>query len=280
MKSREVVVTEIQQMAGRMRRTLLDMALAAGSSSSHFGGGLSIVEITATLFRAVMAHDPANPNWSGRDRFILSKGHGCLGYYTALADAGYLTADDLNTFEKTGGCLPGHPVMNRDKGIEFSNGSLGMGLSLGIGVALAAKKRSNSHRVFVIMGDGECNEGAVWEAAMAAAHFKLDNIIAIVDRNRLQQTGANADIMSVGDVASKWRSFGWDVVELDGHDVPALLDAFQSPREAGKPFVIVAHTIKGKGFSFAENNNDWHHAMMTKSQYDSAVLELLPTTSN
>ena len=250
------------------------MALAAGASSSHFGGGLSIIEITATLFGEVMNYDRDKPEWSERDRFILSKGHGCVGYYTALLEAGFITKEDLLTFEKTGSDLIGHPVMNRAKAIEFSNGSLGMGLSLGIGVALAAKRRKSDHKVYVVMGDGECNEGSVWEAAMAAPNFKLDNVVAILDRNKFQQTGSNMEIMSVGDLADKWRSFGWKVVEVDGHDVGELYDAFTNEGVSEQPLAIVAHTIKGKGFSFSENNNDWHHHVLSKTQYDAALEEL------
>jgi transketolase len=272
-EGRAETIARIERMAKRMRRNLLDMSLAAGASSSHFGGGLSIIEITATLYGAIMKYDCTNPTWSERDRFILSKGHGCLGYYVALAEAGFLTREDLLTFEKNESHLIGHPVMNRAKGIEFSNGSLGMGLSLGIGVALAGTRRRSSYRVFVLMGDGECNEGSVWEAAMAAAHFQLDNLVAILDRNNFQQTGVNERIMSVGDLAAKWSSFGWTTLEVDGHDVGQLHDVL-AERTAGKPTAVVARTIKGKGFSFSENNNDWHHKILTKSQHELAIAEL------
>ena len=268
------IVIDITKMAKRMRRKVLDMALAAGSDSSHFGGGLSIIEITATLYGKIMRIDRDNPQWIERDRFILSKGHGCLGYYTALAEVGYISEDDLLYFEKTGGFLYGHPVMNRDKGIDFSNGSLGMGLSLGNGVAIAGKKRNLDYNVYVLMGDGECNEGSVWEAAMAASHYKLNNLIGIVDKNNFQQTGSNAEIMSVGDLSSKWKSFGWNVIDVDGHDIGELYDAFTIEKPSNSPTVIIAKTVKGKGFSFAENNNAWHHAPLSKSQYEAALEEL------
>lgn len=251
------------------------MASAVGGSS-HIGGGLSLVDITATLYGAVMKLDPMNPEWKERDRFILSKGHGVLGYYPALAEVGYIPEADLLQFEKTDSYLLGHPVMNRKMGIEFSNGSLGMGLSLGIGVALAGKRRKQNYKVYVAMGDGECNEGSVWEAAMAAAHFKLDNLVAIIDRNKLQQTGTNQDIMNTGDMAAKWRSFGWDVGEVNGHHHGELYDAFTGPRAEGKPFALVAHTTKGKGLSFAENNNDWHHATLTQKHYQQGMSEINP----
>ncbi len=274
MSDRASIVAGIEAMAKRMRKTALDGALGAGGKSAHIGGALSIVDITATLFGAVMRLDPKNPEWPDRDRFILSKGHGVLGYYTALAEAGFIPMDELMKFEETGSYLLGHPVMNRPKGIEFSNGSLGMGLSLGIGVSISARRRNQDFRVFVVMGDGECNEGSVWEAAMAAAHFKLKNLVAIIDRNNLQQTGTNADIMSIGDVAAKFTSFGWRVIELNGHDAGALFDALNPRNTTDQPLAIVAHTVKGKGFSFTENNNDWHHAVLTRSQFDTAMQEL------
>ena len=267
-------IIEIQDIARRMRKKVLDMALTAGSNSSHFGGGLSIVDITATLYGAIMNLDPKNPKWENRDRFILSKGHGVLGYYTALSEIGYISEKDLKTFEKDGTYLFGHPVMNRSKGIEFSNGSLGMGLSLGIGVALAGKRKNIDYKVYVLMGDGECNEGSVWEAAMAGPHYKLDNLVAILDKNNLQQTGTNSEIMSVGDLVSKWKSFGWQVFEIDGHNVPEIYDIFLSVKDQNGPVAIVANTVKGKGFSFAENNNAWHHAPLSSSQYEAALEEL------
>ena len=274
MHDREKIILEIQDMAKRMRKKVLDMALTAGASSSHFGGGLSIVDITATLYGAIMKLDPKNPKWENRDRFILSKGHGVLGYYTALSEIGYISEKDLKTFEKDGTYLFGHPVMNRSKGIEFSNGSLGMGLSLGIGVALAGKRKNIDYKVYVLMGDGECNEGSVWEAAMAGPHYKLDNLVAILDKNNLQQTGTNSEIMSVGNLASKWKSFGWQVFEIDGHNVPEIYETFLSLKNQNGPVAIVANTVKGKGFSFAENNNAWHHAPLSSSQYEAALEEL------
>jgi len=274
MKNRDQIISDVDAMARRMRRNILDMALEAGAASSHFGGGLSLVEITATLYGEVMNYDPANPHWDDRDRFILSKGHGVLGYYTALSDLGLISRDELLTFEKSGSFLLGHPVINRDKGIEFSNGSLGMGLSLGIGVAIAARKRERPFKAYVVLGDGECNEGSVWEAAMSAAHFKLGNLVAILDRNRQQQTGSNEDIMPLGDAAQKFTSFGWHVREVDGHDVGELYDALTGDRPNDQPLAVVAHTVKGKGFSFSEDNNDWHHAVLTKSQYETAIEEL------
>jgi transketolase len=274
METREDIIQRIKQMSKRMRKNALAMALAAGANSSHFGSGLSIIEIIATLYGAIMKYDRNNPQWAQRDRFILSKGHGVLGYYSVLAEVGFVPAEDLLTFEKTGSYLVGHPVINREKGIEFSNGSLGMGLSLGIGVALSGKRRKSKYRVYVLIGDGECNEGSIWEAAMAASQFKLDNLVAIIDKNNFQLGGPNREIMSLGDLVAKWSSFGWDVVEVDGHNVGQLYDAFNRLNLPEKPFAIVANTIKGKGVSFAENNNAWHHAVLSKSQYETAMLEL------
>jgi transketolase len=272
--SREQILKKVSQVSHRMRKNLLDMAYGVGAGSSHIGGGLSIVDITATLYGAVLNLDPKNPEWKDRDRFILSKGHGVLGYYTALAEVGYLSHEELMTFEKPGSDLFGHPVKYRKKGIEFSNGSLGMGLSLGIGVAVSGKMNHHDYRVFVLLGDGETNEGSVWEAALAGPHFKLDNLVAIIDRNNLQQTGAGVDIMNTGDIAAKWESFGWQVKKVDGHNIGELYDVFSRKNTSGKPLAVIANTIKGKGLSFAENNNSFHHAVLTKANYELAMSEL------
>ena len=265
-------IINIKKLTKEIRKSILKMSLVAGASSSHFGGSLSTVELLVTLYNSVLKFDVSNPLWEDRDRFILSKGHACLGYYSILCEKGYFTKEDLNSFEQNGSFLLGHPVINKKKGIEFSNGSLGMGLSLGIGVALAAKKKNKSYKTFVLIGDGECNEGSVWEASMSAAHFKLNNLTAILDKNNLQQTGSNEEIMSTKELGDKWRSFNWDVKEIDGHDIAQILAAFNYVSE--KPKLILANTIKGKGFSFSENNNDWHHKIMTKKQYDDALKEL------
>ncbi|SVD85574.1 uncharacterized protein METZ01_LOCUS438428, partial [marine metagenome] len=260
--------------AGRMRRNALEMALVVGPGSTHFGGGMSMVEITATLYGQIMNLDPADPEWADRDRFILSKGHSVLGYYTALAEVGYISQEELLQYGQHGSFLHGHAIMNREKGIEFSNGSLGMGLALGIGVAVAGKKREKNYRVYVLLGDGECNEGSVWEAAMAAPNYKLNNLVAIIDRNNFQQTGSNQDIMSLGDAAAKWRAFSWETIEVDGHNVGEMYDVLSQERSDEKPLAIIAHTIKGKGFSFSENNNEWHHAALSKDHYETGLQEI------
>ena len=231
------------------------MSLAAGASSSHFGGSLSTVELLATLYNSVLKFDVSNPLWEDRDRFILSKGHACLAYYAALCEIGYIAKEELKTFEKNDSNLLGHPVINRKLGIDFSNGSLGMGLSLGIGVAISSKKKKKNFNVYVIVGDGECNEGSIWEGAMAAPNFKLDNLYVIIDKNNFQQTGSNKEIMSVESLKDKWSSFGWHTTELDGHNIQALCDFFKESSKINKPKAIIANTIKGKGFSFSENNN-------------------------
>ena len=265
-------IVKIKQLTKEVRKNILTLSLAAGASSSHFGGSLSTVELLATLFNSVLKFDVKDPLWEDRDRFILSKGHACLGYYSVLCEKGFFAKEDLNLFEKNGSFLLGHPVINKKKGIEFSNGSLGMGLSLGIGVAIAAKKNKKNYRVFVLIGDGECNEGSIWEASMSAAHFKLNNITAILDNNNLQQTGSNDEIMSTRNLANKWKSFNWDVQEINGHNISEILAALNYVSE--KPKLILAKTIKGKGFSFSENNNDWHHKIMTNKQYEEAIKEL------
>ncbi len=272
MKKSDII--KIEKFSKALRKNIIDMAFYAGASSAHLGGALSIVEIISTLFCHVMKYNN-DPKWEDRDRFILSKGHACLAYYAALCEIGYISKDELKTFEKDNSNLLGHPVINREIGIDFSNGSLGMGLSLGIGVALSIKKRKKNNRVFVILGDGECNEGSIWEAAMASAHFKLDNLFVFIDNNKFQQTGTNNQIMNTGDLKSKWKSFGWETINLDGHNVEELCNYFQTKDESTiMPKAIVANTVKGKGFSFSENNNDWHHSILTRKIYEKALGEL------
>jgi len=267
-------IANIKKFTLNVRKNILEMASCAGADSAHFGGALSIAEIISTLFAYQMKIDSKNPIWDERDRFILSKGHACLAYYAALCEIGYISKDELRTFEKNDSNLLGHPVINRKLGIDFSNGSLGMGLSLGIGVAISSKKKKKNFNVYVILGDGECNEGSVWEAAMAAPNFKLDNLYAIIDKNNFQQTGSNKEIMNVESLKDKWSSFGWHTAELDGHNIEEICSFFDQSKTIDKPKAIIANTIKGKGFSFSENNNNWHHSILTKSFYDKAIEEL------
>jgi transketolase len=268
------IINRINNFAHNSRKNILEMAFSAGANSSHLGGALSIVEIVSTLFASQMKINRNNPNDEGRDRFILSKGHACLAYYAALCEIGFLKKEELKTFEQNDSDLLGHPVLNKNIGIDFSTGSLGMGLSIGIGISIAGKKNNNNYKVFVILGDGECNEGSVWEAAMAAPNFNLDNLHVIVDNNGFQQTGSNKEIMNSGKLIKKWESFGWEVTELDGHNVSELFNYFEESKKTKKPKVLIAKTIKGKGFSFSENNNDWHHSVLTRSLYEKALNEI------
>ena len=267
-------IKNIKSFAFRVRKNILEMAVAAGAGSAHFGGALSITEIVSTLFAYQMKIDKKNPKWEERDRFILSKGHACLVYYAALCEVGYSSNNELKTFEKNDTNLLGHPVINRNLGIDFSNRSLGMGLSLGIGVAISSKKKKKNFNVYVIVGDGECNEGSIWEGAMAAPNFKLDNLYVIIDKNNFQQTGSNKEIMNVENLKDKWSSFGWHTTELDGHNIRDIYNFFKESHKITKPKAIIANTIKGKGFSFSENNNVWHHSILSKSIYERALKEL------
>ncbi len=274
MTSRIDDIKSIKNFSLEIKKNILEMAFSAGASSSHFGGALSITDIVSILFSYRMKIKKEDPNWEDRDRFILSKGHACLAYYAALCEIGHIPKSELKTFEKDESNLLGHPVLNKRLGIDFSNGSLGMGLSIGIGISISLKKKKKSNDVFVILGDGECNEGSVWEAAMAAPNFNLDNLYAIIDKNNFQQTGSNKEIMNTADLKEKWQSFGWDVKELDGHNIEELYEYFKEKNQVKKPKAVIANTIKGKGFSFSENNNDWHHAVLSKSIYEKALKEL------
>jgi len=273
-KSENFDIKQIVTVSKNIRKKILKMAMEAGSSSAHIGGALSIADIVATLFFKIMKVDKNNPLNDQRDRFILSKGHACLAYYASLSELNYISEDELKTFEKNDTNLPGHPVMNKNLGIEFSTGSLGMVLSLGIGVALSAIKKKKELNVYVLLGDGECNEGSVWEAAMAAPNFKLKNLHVIIDRNNFQQTGKNSEIMNLRNLADKWKSFGWHTQEVDGHDISALVKNFSKLDAINQPKAIIANTIKGKGFSKFENDNKWHHSVLTKSLYEEAIEEI------
>ena len=270
----KININKIVEFKKNLTKNILEMAFSAGANSSHFGGALSIADIISTLFSYKMKFEENNPKWEDRDRFILSKGHACLAYYAALCEIGFIKKDDLKTFEKNDSDLLGHPVRNVELGIEFSNGSLGMGLSLGIGVALSLKKKNKANNVFVIMGDGECNEGSVWEALMAAPNFKLGNLNLIIDKNNFQQTGDNKSIMDLGSLKNKVESFGWNTTEIDGHNINEIYNYFKNIDNNNKPNALIANTIKGKGFSFSENNNTWHHSILTKELYDKALSEI------
>ena len=256
-----------------MRMKILEISHRC-NLSTHLGGGLSMVDIMATLYGSVLKFNKDDPRWAERDRFILSKGHGVLGYFSALLAAGFISEDVFETFQTNESDLIAHPVMNLDLGIESSNGSLGHGLSMSIGIALAAKKRKQTYNTYVLLGDGECNEGSVWEAVMSAAQLGLDNLTAIVDYNRLQSDGDSRKIIDLDDLAAKFKCFGWNVCEVDGHDIEQLVQAFAQRFDRVAPKAIVAHTVKGKGVSFMENNNDWHHNRLTKASYELALAEI------
>ena len=244
------------------------------AGSGHPGGSLSLPIVTALFFK-VLRHDPANPRWAERDRFILSKGHAAPILYAALAERGYFPVEELATLRILGSCLQGHCDMTATRGVEMSSGSLGQGLSFGIGIALAGRLDARDYRVYVLMGDGECDEGQVWEAAMASAHFKLDNLVAIVDHNELQIDGWNRDVMNLEPLAEKWKAFGWHAIEVNGHELSQLMAAFDEAKQVkGKPTVIIAHTIKGKGVSFMENNVDFHGKAPTLAEMEKALEEL------
>ena len=266
---------KIENMALFMRRKILDISYQS-SHAAHRGGGLSMVEIMATLYSQILHFDKDNPHWVNRDRFILSKGHGVLGLFSALLAVGLISEKKYSTYLTNESDLIAHPIMNLDLGIESSNGSLGQGLAMGIGIAYAAKKNNDlDFKTYVLLGDGECNEGAVWEAVMLAPQLKLDNLIAIVDYNKLQSDMTpSSEIINFGNLALKFENFGWDVYDLDGHNVNQLLDAFEAPNKSERPKMVVANTTKGKGISFMENNNEWHHNILTKSKYDLALSEL------
>lgn len=272
MKHAVSAVEACERAAQEIRYDILRMGLKTGANGAHFGGGLSLVEIMAVLYLSVMRVDPARPRWPERDRFILSKGHGAMAYYAALKQAGFVTDEELMTFKSNHTFLYGHPSMNPDKGIEFSSGSLGLGLALGAGTAMGLRKRgNNTSRVFVLMGDGECDEGSVWESAASAAHFGLSNLVAIVDKNGLQYDGPTREILNMDGMAEKWESFGWHARVVDGHSVSELLDAFD--RLEGKPTVVIANTVKGKGVPFMEHNPAWHHSRLTQAQFDELTVE-------
>jgi transketolase len=241
-----------------LRRLIVDALV--GGERGHIGSSLSPIEILRVLYDDVLRHNPKQPNWPERDRCILSKGHGCLALYALLADKGYFPTDLLKTFCRKGSILGGHPEHGKVPGVEASTGALGHGLSIGVGMALAARMQKRDSRVFVVMGDGEINEGSVWEAAMSAGKHKLSNLVAIVDYNKIQSAGTTALIQDLEPLTDKWRAFGFATVDVDGHDVPKLRELFaRVPLEAEKPTAIVCHTVKGKGISFAEHDPEWHH---------------------
>ncbi len=266
-------VKEMEAIAKKLRRHIISMTGKAGSG--HPGGSLSAVEIVTALYFGLLRHNPKDPQWPDRDRFILSKGHAVPLLYAVLAECGYLPVEELSTLRELDSCLQGHCDRTVTPGVEMSAGTLGQGLSNAVGVALAGRLNLKDYRVYVLLGDGECDEGQVWEAAMAAAHFKLDNLTAVVDNNGQQIDGWNRDVMNLDPFNKKWQAFGWHVTEVDGHDLTQLIDAFnQAKLIKGQPTVIIAHTIKGKGVSFMENNPDFHGKAPNAAEVEKALKEL------
>ncbi|MGQ9488699.1 MAG: transketolase [Armatimonadota bacterium] len=269
-----ISVEQLERTARKLRRHIVKMLAIAGSG--HPGGSLSAIDIlTALFFGSVMRYDPQNPRWEDRDRFILSKGHGVPALYAVLAEAGFIPEEWLWQLRKIDTPMQGHPSVKDLPAVEASTGSLGQGLSIGLGMALAARLDGKSYRVYVMIGDGESQEGQVWEAAMAASHFRVGNLTAILDYNHFQLDGAIGEIMSIEPIAAKWEAFGWAVREIDGHNMREILAALQwakEPRE--QPSIIIAHTVKGKGVSFMEGNNEFHGKAPTPAELEQALAEL------
>jgi transketolase len=268
-----ISVEELKQMAVNIRCDIIEMICTA--KAGHPGGSLSAADVVTALYFRVMNLDPKNPDWPDRDRFILSKGHACPVWYAALAERGYFDKSHLGTLRQINSILQGHPDMHKTPGIDMTAGSLGHGLSAGLGMALSGKLRQKDYRVWVIIGDGESQEGSIWEAAMAAAKWKADNLTAILDRNHLQNDDCVDVEMPIEPVADKWRAFGWHVMEIDGHNMEEIVEALETAKTIkGKPTMIIAHTIKGKGVSFMENVVDWHGKAPCQEEAECALEEI------
>ena len=271
---KKLTLEELPSKAREIRRDIIRMLTEAGSG--HPGGSLSSADIVTALYFHLMDHDPANPKWPDRDRLILSKGHGAPVLYAALAHAGYFPKELLMTLRQLESPLQGHPDMRRLPGLEASTGSLGQGLSVGIGCALARRLDKKSYDTYVVMSDGETNEGQTWEAAMAAAHHRVDHLIALLDYNKFQLDDAVHKISGMEPMVGKWQNFNWHVQEIDGHNIPQIVAAVREAQEVKeKPCIIIAHTIKGKGVSFMENNNHFHGVAPTKEEAERALKELV-----
>lgn len=264
---------DLKKVSDKVRLDILQMLQAAGTG--HPGGALSMVEILTVLYFDQMRIRPEEPKWEGRDRFILSKGHGAPALYAVLAERGYFPVEELKTLRKFGSRLQGHPDMKSTPGLDMSSGSLGQGVSIANGMALAAKLKGEKHRIYVLIGDGEVQEGQIWEAAMSAAHYQLDNVTLIVDYNGLQINGANEAVMNIAPLSDKFSAFGWHVLQVDGHDFEAIAKAcLEAASCKGRPTVIIAKTVKGKGISYMENDPAWHGNVPNEDQFKQAFLEL------
>lgn len=265
-----MTIEEMHSLAKKIRIHVLNMVEYA--QSSHIGASYSIVEILIALYLKILKIDPKNPQRLDRDRFLLSKAHGSCALYALLAELGFFPLDYLKKYYIDDGILPGHLDRKSAPGIEYSMGSLGHGLSVGLGMAIANHQTKNPGRIFVLLGDGECNEGSVWEAIMLSSHLKLTNLTAIVDYNKIQSFGRTNEVINQEPIVDRWKAFGWDVFVVDGHNFEQLLKAYQSPQN--RPKVIIANTIKGKGVSFMEDSLDWHYKSPNKEQYEQALKEL------
>lgn len=263
---------EIKMMCKRMRLHAMDMALAAGNRGAHVSGSLSCIEIYAVLYGAILNYDIDNPLWNDRDRFIAGKEHARLAEYPARAEMGFYPVDVLNTYEQNDGLLVGHQL-KKELGVEYGSMSLGMEMSFAVGKAIIAKQTNQKYHVYCLLGDAECEEGPVWEAFIAAAHYKLDNLTVIIDRNRMSVDGNTEELMAQRDMQKKMEAFGFEAVTVDGHDIHQLLEALKHKPE-GKPYAVIAETTKGKGVSFIENNKSWHQAVLNEKQYQQAVEEI------
>jgi len=275
--TQSLTIPELEKTAARLRIDILDMIFEA--QSGHPGSSLSCIDLLVNLWFHQIRHDVNNPEWKERDRFVMSKGHGAPAYYATLMEAGYIPKSEINTLRKVNSNLQGHPASKYIKGCDVSTGSLGQGLSMGTGMALGLRLDKIPARVYVLMGDGECQEGNIWEAALSAPQHKVSRLTGIVDRNRLQIDGQTESIKALGDLASKFEAFGWNTLEIEGHDYSAIQNALRASDElavsSDKPTVIIANTIKGKGVSFMENQAGWHGKAPNKEQYDQARTELL-----
>jgi transketolase len=266
-------IETLKAKAKTIRQHIIKMLALAGSG--HPGGSLSSVEILVSLYFHKLSHNPANPKWEDRDRFLMSKGHAAPVWYATLSEAGYFTQETLWTLRKLGSPLQGHPDMQKTPGVEMSSGSLGQGLSVANGIALSGKLDKKNYRVYVLLGDGESQEGQVWEAAMASAHYKLNNLCAILDYNGFQIDGPIEKVMSPLPLSEKWIAFGWNVINIDGHNFKEIIEALDKAEDVkNKPTIIIARTVKGKGVSFMENQYEWHGKAPTPQQAEIALKEL------
>ncbi len=261
----------LNTIAKEIRKDVIRMTFVAGSQGAHIGGSLSLCEIMSALYHAVLHYDAENPLNDDRDRFILSKGHGAIALYAALKSIGLLSEEEILSYKHDGSIVTAHPTFLPEKGMEFASGSLGQGLSIGVGVALAFKRKEKKNKVYVLVGDGECDEGSIWEAAASASHFGLDNLICIVDKNSLQYDGNTVNVLNMESLKEKFGSFGWDAIEVDGHNCDAIVAALRVKHD--KPLALICNTVKGKGVSFIENNYKWHNASLNEDQLKQALEE-------